>query len=103
MRTSQKNTCFKLQNDGSRDSEHAGTLLFKMPLNRLADAIVSIKISLKAIKSACTKNANPRPYTGVRDKDGRAYALKRINIIYMMSNVRSWRYFALKKREKYAF
>ena len=53
-----------------------------MPLNRLADAFASIQISLKA------KNANLRPCTGVRDKDGRAYAPIRINIIYMMSNVR---------------
>ena len=56
---------------------------FKMPLKRLADAFASIQISLKA-----KKIANLRPCTGVRDKDGRAYAPIRINIIYMMSNVR---------------
>ena len=60
----------------------SNTDAFKMPLNRLADAFASIQISLKA------KNANLRPCTGVRDKDGRAYAPIRINIIYMMSNVR---------------
>lgn len=43
-----------------------------MPLKRLADATVSIQISLKA-----KKIANLRPCTGVRDKDGRVYALKK--------------------------
>ena len=61
----------------------SNTDAFKMPLKRLADAFASIQISLKA-----QKIANLCPCTGVRDKDGRAYALKRINIIYMMSNVR---------------
>ena len=54
-----------------------------MPPKRLADAFASIQISLKA-----QKIANLRPCTGVRDKGGRAYAPIRINIIYMMSNVR---------------
>ena len=74
-----------------------------MPLKRLADAFVSIQISLKAKRSACTKIANLRPCTGVRDKDGRAYALKRINIIYMMSNVCLGTIFLRKSAEKLAF
>ena len=85
-----KCTSFKTQKRRQprrRTRRHAlrssNTDAFKMPLKRLADAFASIQISLKA-----QKIANPRPCTGVRDKDGRAYAPIRINIIYMMSNVR---------------
>ena len=86
---------FKLQNDGSRDGEHAGTLYAqaiptrsKYRSNGLPTRPSQFRSLLKQRGSACTKNANPRPCTGVRDKDGRAYAPIRINIIYMMSNVR---------------
>lgn len=68
----------------------SNTDAFKMPLKRLADAFSSIL-------------ANLRPCTGVRDKDGRAYAPIRINIIYMLSNVRLVTIFLRKSAENMRF
>lgn len=80
---------FKLQNDGSRDGEHAGTLCAQAIPTRSKCRSNGLPTHSPQFRSLLKqKIANLRPCTGVRDKDGRAYAPIRINIIYMMSNVR---------------
>lgn len=75
----------------------SNTDAFKMPLKRLADAFASIQISLKAKKSQTFARARAcATKTGAR-------TLKRINIIYMMSNVRLGTIFCAKARKNLRF
>ena len=101
--TSQKNEHLSKPKTTAAETANSRLALVQNALNRLADAIASIRISLKAKKVGLNKKRNFRPCTGVRDKDGRAYAPIRINIIYMMSNVCFGMIFCAKARKNLRF
>ena len=76
---------------------------FKIPLRQACRNDCVIVDCTSGKKSAQTRSASLCPCTGVRDKDGRAYAPKRFNIIYMMSNACLETIFRAKSAENKCF